>query len=147
MSYCISHTFTEYLRSSLLPQHPLWAPLLTLCADDAFDRTSALLELEQLKERVGELEKKLGVAKECRKPQGLKFLVSEREREMLDMQTILRLQSPCSKLICVLFCGLCSQYLKHKQLILLMGLQSKNSFFFQVIMLDFTCTLSMASYM
>jgi len=31
--------------------------------------------LEQLKERVGELEKKLGVGKECRKPQGLKFLL------------------------------------------------------------------------
>ena len=58
----------------------MWAPTLTLLTDDVFDRTSALLELEQLKERVAELEKKLGVAKECRKPQGLKFLVSVRER-------------------------------------------------------------------
>ena len=63
------------LNLPLLP--PPWAPPLTLRADDAFDETSALLELEQLKERVEELEKRLGVAKECRKPQGLKFLVSK----------------------------------------------------------------------
>ena len=44
-------------------------------AGEVFDEASALLELEQLKKRVGELEKKLGGCKEQRNPKGLKFLV------------------------------------------------------------------------
>jgi len=61
-----------------------------------------------------------GLLRSAGSHRGLNFWwVWERDREMLDMQTILRLDSPCSKLICVLYCGLCSQYPKHKQLILL----------------------------
>ena len=67
---CIpNHTTSSLYVATLL--HPTFLP----DADEVFDEASALLELEQLKKRVGELEKKLGGCAEQRKPKGLKFLV------------------------------------------------------------------------
>ena len=66
--HVITSSFLCYVATLL---HPILPPDV----DEVFDEASALLELEQLKKRVGELEKKLGAHKQQRKPHGLKFLV------------------------------------------------------------------------
>ena len=78
---CIpNHTTSSLYVATLL--HSTFPP----DADEVFDEASALLELEQLKKRVGELEKKLGGCTDQRKPKGLKFLV--RNMPILHMKLV-----------------------------------------------------------
>ena len=73
----VSCSYHVIMSSPLCYVATLLHPILPPDVDEVFDEASALLELEQLKKRVGELEKKLGAHKQQRKPHGLKFLVRD----------------------------------------------------------------------